>query len=172
MGIARLRAGYERCLEVLVIVLMAALALEVIAGVAFRSFGHALVWYDEIASVLLAWLSFYGAALAAVKRAHIGFPGLVRRLPRGVRMAAVVFAEALVFAFFGLLGWVGWSILDVLATDFLVSLPGVSVKYTQSVIPISSALFIVAEALVLPELLRQARGHAAGRDTLAAEASH
>lgn len=172
MSRAGLRAGYERFLEVLVIGLMAVLALEVIAGVAFRSFGHALVWYDEIASVLLAWLTYYGAALAAIKRAHIGFPGLVRTLRGRTRIAAIVFAEALVFGFFGLLGWVGYSILDVLATDFLVSLPQISVMYTQSVIPISSVLFIIAEALVLPDLLREGRGGAAQRDKLAVEASH
>ena len=61
----------------IVIVLMVALAAEVTLGVAFRSFGQALAWYDEVASVLLAWLTFYGAALASVRRAHIGCPELV-----------------------------------------------------------------------------------------------
>ena len=36
--------------------------------------GQSLTWYDEVASHLLAWLTFYGAALASVKRAHIGCP--------------------------------------------------------------------------------------------------
>lgn len=167
-----LRCGFERLLELIVIVLMVALALEVTAGVVYRKLGMALVWYDEIASVLLAWLTYYGAALAALKRAHIGFPGLVRSLPPGWRLALTLFAEALVFGFFILLGWVGWSVLDVLATDFLVSLPHISVKWTQSVIPISSALFIMAEALVLPDLLREARGAKPAHDGLASEASH
>jgi len=38
-----------------------------------------------------------------------------------------------------------------------VSLPQVSVVYTQSVIPISAVFFIAAGALVLPEVLREAR---------------
>lgn len=169
MTVARLRAAYERLMEYVVILLMAALALEVTVGVVFRTFGAALVWYDEIASVLLAWLTFYGAALAAVKRAHIGFPGLVRAAKPALRLPLTLFAEALVFAFFGLLAWVGWSVMDVLATDYLVSLPEVSVKYTQSVIPISAALFIVGEALVLPEVLREARGLAKSVDHTAQE---
>ncbi|MBI2314308.1 MAG: TRAP transporter small permease subunit [Betaproteobacteria bacterium] len=171
-GLRRFRVAYERFLEYLVILLMAVLAVEVTLGVVFRTVGQALVWYDEIASVLLAWLTYYGAALAAIKRAHIGFPGLVRSLKPALRLPVVLLAEALVFAFFGLLGWVGYSVLEVLATDFLVSLPSISVMYTQSVIPLSSALFIVAEALVLPELLREARGGKAVEDNLAAEASH
>lgn len=60
-------------------------------------------------------------------------------------------------AFFALLAWVGYSVLEILATDSLVSLPSVSVAYAQSVIPISAVLFIVAEAMALPEVLREAR---------------
>ena len=76
MSIAAIRQRYEAALEWVVIALMTGLALEVTAGVVFRSVGHAVAWYDEVASILLAWLTFYGSALAAVKRAHIGCPGL------------------------------------------------------------------------------------------------
>jgi TRAP-type C4-dicarboxylate transport system permease small subunit len=154
----RFRVAFERLLEAIVIVLMVALALEVIVGVVFRTLGQALVWYDEIASVLLAWVTYYGAALAALRRGHIGVSGLVQAMPPGLRLPVVLFAEACVFGFFILLGYAGWSVLEVLDTDTLVSLPRVSVAWTQSVIPISSALFIVAQALSLPEILRAARG--------------
>jgi TRAP-type C4-dicarboxylate transport system permease small subunit len=70
---------------------------------------------------------------------------------------ATLFAEACVVAFFVLLAWVGYSVLEILAADTLVTLPDVSVAYAQSVIPISAALFVVAEALALPEALREAR---------------
>ena len=133
---ARLRALYEKILELLVIVLMVALAVEVTAGVVFRTLGSSLVWYDEVAAILLAWLTFYGSALAAAKRAHIGCPEVVAAMPPAVRVFLRIVVEILVIGFFVLLGWVGFSILDVLATDNLVSLPQVSVKYTQSVIPI------------------------------------
>ena len=76
------RGRYERLLEWIVIVLMTALAVEVTVGVLFRSFGASLVWYDEIASILLAWLTFYGSALAAAKRAHIGCPEVIAMLDR------------------------------------------------------------------------------------------
>jgi TRAP-type C4-dicarboxylate transport system permease small subunit len=156
-----LRAGFERLLEAIVIVLMAVLALEVVVGIIFRTIGMSLPWYDEIASVLLAWLTYYGAALAALKRAHIGFPGLVASLRPTLRLPVTLFAEICIFAFFILLAWVGWQVLDVLATDFLVSLPSVSVKYTQSIIPIGAVLFVIAEALNLPALLRDAKRSAA-----------
>lgn len=155
--LAAWRRRYERLLEWIVIVLMATLAVEVAVGVAFRYFGYALVWYDEVASILLAWVTYYGAALAALKRAHIGVPELVRLLPPALRLPLAMFAEACVLAFFVLLAWVGYSVLEVLASDTLVSLPDVSVAYAQSVIPISALLFVLAELLVLPEVLREAR---------------
>jgi TRAP-type transport system small permease protein len=151
------RRRYERLLEWIVIALMAALAVVVTVGVAFRYGGAALVWYDEVASILLAWVTYYGAALAALKRAHIGVPELVRMLEPRVRLAAALFAQACVFAFFVLVAWVGYSVLEVLAYDNLVSLPEVSVAYAQSVIPISAVLFILAQALALPDTLREAR---------------
>lgn len=136
---------------------MVALAVVVMVGVFFRYIGHSLVWYDEVASILLAWVTYYGAALATLKRAHISVPELVKMLSPGLRVAVAVFAEVCIFAFFILLGWVGYSVLEVLVYDDLVSLPGVSVAYAQSVIPISAALFILAELLVLPQVLREAR---------------
>lgn len=157
MKLARLRAGFEWLLEAIVITLMIVLAAEVTIGVVFRTVGESLVWYDEVAAILLAWLTYYGAALAAMKRAHIGFSGLVDAMRPPWRVPAVVFAETCVIGFFVLMGYVGWSIMDVLATDYLVSIPEVSVKYTQSVIWIGAALFIIAEVLMLPQLIAQAR---------------
>ena len=57
------RSVFERILEITVIILMCALALLVVVAVGFRKAGAALAWYDEIASVLLAWLTYYGACL-------------------------------------------------------------------------------------------------------------
>jgi TRAP-type C4-dicarboxylate transport system permease small subunit len=164
-----LRGRYERLLEWIVIALMAVLAVEVTVGVLFRTFGASLVWYDEVASILLAWLTFYGSALAAIKRAHIGCPELVALLPAGGRVATRVLAELLVIAFFLLVGWTGYSVLEVLATDNLVSLPAIKVAWVQSVVPISAALIILAEALTLPLALRQAR---AGHAGASGEATH
>lgn len=155
--LAAWRRRYERLLEWIVIALMATLAVEVTVGVVFRYVGYALVWYDEVASILLAWVTYYGAALAALKRANIGVPEVVGLLPPGVRLPVAIAAEACVFAFFGLLAWVGYTVIEVLAGDTLVSLPQVSVGYVLSVLPISALLFIIAEALALPEVLREAR---------------
>lgn len=152
-----LRTGYQRLLEGICFILMVALALVVVVGVGYRKFGASLVWYDEIASVLLAWVTYYGAALAALRGGHIAVHSLVDALPPRWRLAMAAFAEVCVISFFVLLAWMGFAVLDVLATDTLVSLPEVSVMYTQSVIPIGAVMFIIAELLRLPEVFALAR---------------
>jgi TRAP-type C4-dicarboxylate transport system permease small subunit len=140
----------DRLLKAIVVFLMVALTFVVIVAVVYRKLGDSLVWYDEIASIMLAWLTYYGAAYAALKRGHIGFDGLIRAARPGLRLGLLAIAEVCVFGFFIVLAWTGWIVLEVLAGDTLVSLPTVSVQITQSVIPIGAVLFMICEALSLP----------------------
>ena len=137
------------------LVLMASLAVVVVVGVGFRKFGASLVWYDEVASILLAWLTYYGAALAALHRAHIGMPTLLERVSTRTRLVLVVVGEVGVLTFFGVLTWAGVRVLSVLGGTTLVSLPFVPASVAQSVIPIGAVLFIAAQLLSLPEVLRR-----------------
>jgi TRAP-type C4-dicarboxylate transport system permease small subunit len=173
MTMSRVRQGFESLLSIIVVALLLILAVEVMIGVVFRVIGNPLAWYDEVAAVLLAWLSYYGAALAALKRAHIGFPGLVQAMPPALRVPVVLFAEACVFAFFILLAWYGWKVLGILGDQTLVTVD-LPVTLTQSVIPIGAILFIIAEALCLPDLLRAARDERASlpESDVAKEVTH
>ena len=58
---------------------------------------------------------------------------------------------------FAVRAWTGWEVLGVLQGMNLISLPWVPVQFTQSVIPIGAVLFIVCEALSLPEYLAVVR---------------
>lgn len=153
-GLVRFRERYALGLERLVILLMVGLACEVVLGVFMRAIGRPLVWYDEMASILLAWLTFYGSALASARRAHIGCPELVDQLSPGARRALSLVSQIMVIAFFALVGWVGADILPVLADEMLVSVPWLSAAMVQSVIPVSAALILVAEVLNLIDLIR------------------
>jgi len=154
---SRIRTGFERLLEIVVTLNTLALVVVVVLGVVYRKAGHSLSWYDEIAEILLAWLTYYGAALAAYKRAHIGFSGIVEATPPRWRLPIVLAGEIAVIGFFVLLAWMGFVVLEVLVGDTLVSLPEIEVTYTQSVIPIGAILFIIAQLLSMPEVLAEAR---------------
>ncbi len=155
--LARARQLYERLLEAVTIFLMIALTAVVVVAVVYRKAGASLVWYDEVASVMLAWLTYYCAALAALKRNHIGFEGVIESVPPRLALLFLVVSEIVIFTFFGLLAWVGVIVLQVLEGDTLVSLPQVPVRLTQSVIPIGAVLFMIGEALSLPETWRRLR---------------
>jgi len=149
----------EWLLEWVTIILMVGLTLVVIVAVLFRLAGDSLSWYDEVAAIQLSWVTYYGAALAALKRRHIGFDTVLLSIPMPFRMAALVLAETIVLGFFYLLTDTGLTVLDVLEGEYLVSLTWVPIQFTQSVIPIGAALFILCEIISLPEYWRMtARG--------------
>ena len=156
-AVGHLRGLLERVLEAVCTVLMVGLAVVVVTAVVYRYAGASLVWYDEIAAIMLAWLTYYGAALAALRRAHLGFPGLVNASPPEFRIPALIISETLVIGFFLVLAWYGWQVIVILAGDTLTSLPWVPVAFTQSVIPIGGLLIALAEALTIPERWRAAR---------------
>ena len=149
--IRTLNRWFEWLLEVVSIILLISLALVVVLAVIFRFSGSSLVWYDEVASVQLAWLTYYGAALAALKRGHLDFAGFFLTLPQRIRSIAFVLAE-----FFVAIGWAGWYLLGVFGEETLISLPWVPLRFTQSVIPIGAALFIAAEILSIPDAWHKA----------------
>lgn len=136
---------------------MGALAITVLLGVGFRKVGAALVWYDEVAAILLAWLTYYGAALAALRRAHIGVPTVFRALSGVPRLVMFWTAEALVIGFFLVVAWAGWQVLLVIGGDTLISLPWVPARLAQSVIPIGALLFVAAEVASIPSALDEGR---------------
>jgi TRAP-type C4-dicarboxylate transport system permease small subunit len=153
-----IRRHYEQLLEAIVLILTVLLTLLVIVGATFRYLGSALSWYDETASIGLVWLTYYGSALAASRGAHIGVPGLVNAMPPRLRVAATLFAEAVVLVFFILLAIYGVQVMLVLEGEHMITLPTVSTQLTQSALPIGAAMFLVAELLRLPDVLRAARG--------------
>ena len=155
--LSSIHKSLDGLLQWLLISLMVVLTAVVMVAVFYRRFGESLIWYDEVASVLMAWITYYGAALAALRRRHIGFDGLLLRIPLEARLVATVIAEISVVGFFLVLAWAGLRVLQVIGDENLISLPWVPVTVTQSVIPISAALFVICELLSLPAYWRSVR---------------
>jgi TRAP-type C4-dicarboxylate transport system permease small subunit len=79
-------------------------------------------------------------------------------MPTGLRLVVTLFAETVVLLFFVLLAWYGLQVVIVLQGEHMITLPEVSSQFTQSVIPIGAAMFVIAELLRLPDVIRAARG--------------
>ena len=153
--IETIKRWLERALEFISITLLISMAVIVVTAVVFRFLGESLVWYDEVASVNLAWLTYYGSALAVIHRGHLGFPGLFLSLPKNLRAVAFITAELVVISFFAVIGYAGWYLLEIFGDETLVSLSFVRLSFTQSVIPIGAALIIIAECLSIPDAWRK-----------------
>lgn len=153
--LSTLRNFFEIVLEYFVILLMVILTTIVIVAVIYRLIGSSLAWYDEVAAILLAWITYYGSALAALRRRHIGFDSVLLALPPRARMVAVALAEIITAGFFVLLAWAGFVVMSILGGMSLTSLTWVPISFTQSVIPLGATLFLICQALSLPEYWRK-----------------
>jgi TRAP-type C4-dicarboxylate transport system permease small subunit len=141
---------FIRLLAGITILLLVVLAGVVLFAVASRTAGSSPVWYDEVASVLLAWLSLLGAALATARNAHLNFEGLLMSLPSRLRTLAFIVGEAVFYATFAIVLWFGWKLLAIFGDETMTSLPAVPLSIVQSIVPLGAVLIVIARLLVTP----------------------
>lgn len=134
--------------------LLAALSVVVCLGVFFRyALNSSLVWYDEFASYMLVWLTFYGSVVADYHRRHINFDLLVNKLAPGPRRVVDVIGEIAVLGFQFVLCYYGWVLLERMGDETAIALPWVKVVWITSVLPITGALMLAISLHRLVTLL-------------------
>ncbi len=137
----------DRVIELLewwAVVLLVLMVVLVFLGVFFRYVvGAALAWYDEFASYLLVWLTFYGAVAASYRRRHIGFETFVIRLLPNTRKGIEVVAELLILGFQVVLFYYGWLLMRKMGDETAVSLAWVKMGWVYSVFPITGGLMLL-----------------------------
>ncbi|MCK0167057.1 TRAP transporter small permease subunit [Jannaschia sp. S6380] len=138
-------------LQIATLAITVVLACIVLMGVGFRYSGASLIWYDEVSSVLLAWITFTGAALAVLRNAHLGFNGLLFGLPLPLRMPLFWVIEAIFLATFAVVVWGGWAILNFFGSETMTTLRFVPRTFVQGILPVAAALMMLARLLTLPE---------------------
>lgn len=74
-----------------------------------------LVWSEEMALVLMLWITFLGSALLQASNEHIGIDFLVRLLPHVTRRALEIVAGLLMFAFNCALAYGAWLVVQAVA---------------------------------------------------------
>lgn len=166
---ASLTRALDAVLQVATLALIVGLTCVILAGVSFRYSGNSLIWYDEVAAVLLAWITFLGAALATLRNAHLGFNGLLFGAPLRARLALFWLGETIFIVCFLIVAWAGWAILDVFGTQTMTTLRFVPRSVVQGILPVSAALMVLARLLTMAGRLRDVR---AGVDPEAQEIAH
>ena len=83
-----------RSLEITVMIIMAVLVIDVLLQVFTRKIlGTPWGWTDELAKMLLIWLSLLGAAVGFQRKGHLGVDYFVNKLPQKSK----IFAEITVY---------------------------------------------------------------------------
>jgi TRAP-type C4-dicarboxylate transport system permease small subunit len=133
--------------------LLAAMVAIVSLGVFCRYvLNSSLVWYDEFASYLLVWLTFYGAVVADYQRRHIGFDLMVGKLAPTARRVADGVAELAVLGFQVVLFYYGWVLTEKMGDETAISLPWVKIAWVNSVLPVTGGLLLLISVARLSAL--------------------
>lgn len=82
---------YFKLLKLLIVLCMIAMLVLVFGNVVLRyAFNSGISVSEELSRWLFVWMIFLGALVALKERAHMGFDGLVRRLPAGGKRFCLV----------------------------------------------------------------------------------
>ena len=97
----------DRVLETLLIVILAAMVAVVSASVVWRYLLRSPIsGADELASILMVWFTFLGAALGMRDRAHYAFDYLVTALPESAQRFVLLVGQLVAIGIsVGLLCW-------------------------------------------------------------------
>ncbi len=85
-GAISFRKAMTRILQWIVIALTGVLVLDVLWGVLSRyAFGQQAKWSEELARLLLVWVSLFGASVAFAMKAHLGLDYFASKLHPSAR---------------------------------------------------------------------------------------
>lgn len=151
----KVRCGFIRALEVLLITLVAVMTLTVLWGVFTRfCLGYQADYTDELARVLLVWIAMIGSALAFGVRAHLGVDYVVSKLHPEARKTLSVIVQ-LVILVLALVVFVvgGWGLAMGQMGQHLPALP-ITRGMVYVSIPIAGVLIILFALENVVEIVR------------------
>jgi TRAP-type C4-dicarboxylate transport system permease small subunit len=162
---AKLLGRLVTLIEWWAVCLLAAMVAVVCLAVFFRYvLNSSLTWYDEFASYLLVWLTFYGCVVVDYRRRHIGFELVVDKLAPTARKVVDVIAEIAVLGFQFVLCYYGWILTQRMGDETAISLPWVKVGWINSVLPITGALLLAISVARLIGILSGRTNQQGGHD--------
>lgn len=151
-----LRKAFIRSLEVMVSLMVAVLTLTVLWGVFTRfCLGKQAAYTDELARVLLVWVSMIGAALAFGEKAHLGVDFFVNKLHPEARktlsalVQGVIMVLAVVVFVMG-----GWSLASSQMGQQLPTMPWMSRGMVYFAIPLGGVFMLLFAVENLIEIIK------------------
>ena len=158
-----------KLIEILLVVGLAAMSLMVFLNVVLRyAFSSGIPFSVEISRLIFVWLIFLGAILALKEGAHLSVDSLVRRLPRGPRLACFWLSRGLMLWCCWLL-WQGSWVQTVINWNNLAPISGISVGTMYAAGLVAAAFMAV---IIAGDIWRSLRDWLSGRADAGLPAEH
>ena len=138
----------------LVVAAGATMVVLVFLNVLLHLVGKDLAWVIELCEFLMVWVTFFGAAAASRRGAHMAVTELVDLAPGAAQRWVDAAIQAVVLVTLGLLTWFGYGIVQASWGNVLTVLE-LSMAWQYMALPVGSALAIV---FVADDLVRVLRG--------------
>ncbi len=136
----------HKILSILSIGIFTLLIFDVVLGVSSRYlFGGQVRWTEELATFLLVWQVFCGAAIAYHDNAHLGIDLLINSLDPQAKRLAVLLTHLIVFAFTAsVMVWGGTTLtLERLDSGQMMSTIGVYKAWLYLSIPLNGCFILL-----------------------------
>lgn len=144
--LTKIRHILVKTLEWAVILLMGSLVLDVIWQVATRYLlKEPSSWTDELATLLIVWVTLFGASVAFVKHGHLGVDYLTNKLRPRHRQYTTLAVHLLVAFFAGMIliyGGIKLVLLTLLTNQVSPAL-GVKMGHVYLALPISGFFILL-----------------------------
>ncbi len=113
-------------------------------------------WVEQLSILLIAWITFLGAAVGVRRNSHLSIDFVREAMPRGPRLLLRYVADLYVIVFAGFMAWQGWRLV---ATNLTRKIPMINFSESWRAAPlmICGILMIVFAGAALA-------GRLAGRD--------
>lgn len=147
-----------KALDAVLALLLASMVAMVFGNVVLRYvFNDGIVVSEELSRIFFVWLTFLGAIVAMRENTHLGMDNVVRRLPRGGKVACLAASQLLILMCCGILFWGTWRQHEINATN-MAPVTGMSMIWVFGV------AYLTAVAIAL-QALRTLTRIATGRIT-------
>jgi len=149
------RGGLIRLLEWALVVMVITITLDVLWGIVSRTLWGQAVYTDELARVLLVWISMLGGALAFARKAHLGVDYFVNKMHPDARKTLAVIVQCVTIAFAVVALMIGgFALAQGQWTQKLPTMPWLTKGNVYAAVPIAGFFILMFSLENLVSIIR------------------
>ena len=159
--IIKFKGWLVKGLELTVMLVMGLLVIDVVLGVFTRYvLDDQISWTEELARLLLIWVSLLGASVAFIRKSHLGVDYFVNKLNESWRNVGQIVVYILVAVFSGIVLVYGGCSLVSSALKNSQPTPALNIEmgYVYIAVPISGIFIIIFSIETIIELISSLLG--------------